>query len=592
MSKNKFNIKDFKKLPENQKKAIFTLLGSILAFIIVIIAASALIFNIDKGEDASSLPASGSDSKIVGNDSTYNKADGLLKLDKLKGTVLEAGKDAGDEYLTDTLFIGDSNMERLVNFEQIKLDNFAGKTGMGISSFNTEACVYFEDDSKAYTIAKAVAKMKPRRVIMTFGTNDAGGETTPKAFVDMYKNAITSIQKSYPHCDIIVNTIPPVAKKRTYNNISMQTIDAFNIALADMAKEMGIKLLNSNEILRGEDGFGKKDYFATEDGIHMNETGAKEFIKYVRTHAYEGKDTRPDTKNIPKRRKAPAATSSSQASPSNTSSSKAPIKYATVNYRVKVENGKALGTLKGEGFSDETQRAFTYSKDITSFTITAVPAEGYLFSKWSDGNTEPTRTDANVKESFSVTANFTKKADPVTIKLDQGNITIEEGKEFTVKAIVSGQVDAKNVAWKMDNVHVHIGESYTALLSVGEHTVEAFIEGAPAPVNIKVVVSKKVLPVTVKISGPTETTVGKPVSFTATVENGDSANVSWSLGGTPVGTGATYMFPAQTDGTFTIVATINGTSTATVPIVVKPVPPAPPVSSSTPNPTSDSTPKP
>ena len=104
-----------------------------------------------------------------------------------------------------------------------------------------------------------------------------------------------------------------------------------------------MKLLNSNEFLRGEDGFGKPQYFDAKDGIHFSENGAKAMIDYVASHEYTAKDRRPDTKNIPTRRATPVASVSS--------SSTAPVKKGViVSYHVKVADGKPLGTLKGDGF--------------------------------------------------------------------------------------------------------------------------------------------------------------------------------------------------------------------------------------------------
>ena len=50
--------------------------------------------------------------------------------------------------------------------------------------------------------------MKPRRVVMTFGTNDTGMEVSD--FIAHYTALIQAIQQSYPYTDIIVNTVPPV----------------------------------------------------------------------------------------------------------------------------------------------------------------------------------------------------------------------------------------------------------------------------------------------------------------------------------------------------------------------------------------------
>ena len=46
-------------------------------------------------------------------------------------------------------------------------------------------------------------------------------------------------------------------------------------------------------------------------------------------------------------------------------------------------------------------------------SVTATPASGYVFSSWSDGNTNATRT-INVSSNINLTANFTAIPDPPT----------------------------------------------------------------------------------------------------------------------------------------------------------------------------------
>ncbi|MDG0794819.1 cadherin-like beta sandwich domain-containing protein [Cohnella ginsengisoli] len=59
----------------------------------------------------------------------------------------------------------------------------------------------------------------------------------------------------------------------------------------------------------------------------------------------------------------------------------------------------ANGTITG----DTTQ---TVNEGADGAAVTAVPASGYHFVKWSDGNTSTTRTDTNVTADIAVTAEF------------------------------------------------------------------------------------------------------------------------------------------------------------------------------------------
>ena len=116
--------------------------------------------------------------------------------------------DLGAEYLDSTLFLGDSNTVRLYNNGLISLQQFCAKEGIGTQVALNEGIVTFKNDTTHYTIAQAVAKMKPRRVVMTFGTNDTGMEVAD--FISNYTALVQAIQEAYPYTDIIVNTVPPI----------------------------------------------------------------------------------------------------------------------------------------------------------------------------------------------------------------------------------------------------------------------------------------------------------------------------------------------------------------------------------------------
>ena len=48
---------------------------------------------------------------------------------------------------------------------------------------------------------------------------------------------------------------------------------------------------------------------------------------------------------------------------------------------------------------------------INTCSVTAVADDGYIFKRWSDGNTNPTRTDLAVNEDVTYTAEFVKVDD-------------------------------------------------------------------------------------------------------------------------------------------------------------------------------------
>ena len=383
---------------------------------------------------------------------------GHYQIDNASTALLTETADAGTDYLNDTLFLGDSNTVRLYNNGLISLQQFCAKEGIGTQVALNEGIVTFKKDSNHYTIPQAVAMMKPRRVVMTFGTNDTGMEVSD--FIAHYTALIQAIQQSYPYTDIIVNTVPPVpADHSNYPHMDQAKIDDFNMALLDLCEQLGVRFLNSAEALKGSDGYGIADYYTSGD-IHLKSAGLKAVLNYLRTHALQTEDRRPDTNNIPTRTMeyvsnpssavaAPSseAVSSSESQAESASSSESSSSESTsenkkfeAHYRVDKNGGGTLSVGNDTGNSSVT---YTVTDPDKSITVTAVPAEGHVFVKWSDGLTSKTRTDTDFKQNLDVTAVFGTASVHIT---SEGKGAV--GSSYTFKAALSGKyAKTENLRW-------------------------------------------------------------------------------------------------------------------------------------------------
>lgn len=224
--------------------------------------------------------------------------------------LLPENNETDRNYFRETLFIGDSNTEGLAAYNHLSLQYVMGVTGMPIQSVTTSRCIWFVGYEEPVTMPVAVGMLKPRRIIINFGTNNAGGTETDD-FIQSYENALAAITKAYPYADIIVESVLPVAKSRSYPNITMQDIDEFNLALAEMCRENDWKFLNTAQVFKDPNtGFMQSKYVA-KDGIHLNSDGYKLLLDYVGSHKYITEDTRPARGSIPTRRNPPREPSSS-----------------------------------------------------------------------------------------------------------------------------------------------------------------------------------------------------------------------------------------------------------------------------------------
>mgnify|MGYP000360317783 FL=1 len=414
---------------------------------------------------------------------------GHYQIDNASTALLTETADAGTDYLNDTLFLGDSNTVRLYNNGLISLQQFCAKEGIGTQVALSEGIVTFKKDPNHYTIPQAVAMMKPRRVVMTFGTNDTGMEVPD--FIAHYTALIQAIQQSYPYTDIIVNTVPPVpADHSNYPHMDQAKIDDFNMALLDLCEQLGVRFLNSAEALKGSDGYGIADYYTSGD-IHLKSAGLKAVLNYLRTHALQTEDRRPDTNNIPTRTMeyvsnpssavaAPSseAVSSSESQAESASSSESSSSESTsgdkkyeAHYRVDKNGGGTLSVGNDTGNSSVT---YTVTDPDKSITVTAVPAEGHVFVKWSDGLTSKTRTDTDFKQNLDVTAVFGTASVHIT---SEGKGAV--GSSYTFKAALSGKyAKTENLRWYAN------GQEVTQ--AAGKSSITVVVDSSMANASYKI----------------------------------------------------------------------------------------------------------
>lgn len=414
---------------------------------------------------------------------------GHYQIDNASTALLTETADAGTDYLNDTLFLGDSNTVRLYNNGLISLQQFCAKEGIGTQAALNEGIVTFKKDSNHYTIPQAVAMMKPRRVVMTFGTNDTGMEVPD--FIAHYTALIQAIQQSYPYTDIIVNTVPPVpADHSNYPHMDQAKIDDFNMALLEMCEQLGVRFLNSAEALKGSDGYGIADYYTSGD-IHLKSAGLKAVLNYLRTHALQTEDRRPDTNNIPTRTMeyvsnpssavaAPSseAVSSSESQAESASSSESSSSESTsedkkfeARYRVDKNGGGTLSVGNDTGNSSVT---YTVTDPDKSITVTAVPAEGHVFVKWSDGLTSKTRTDTDFKQNLDVTAVFGTASVHIT---SEGKGAV--GSSYTFKAALSGKyAKTENLRWYANGQEV--------MQAAGKSSITVVVDSSMANASYKI----------------------------------------------------------------------------------------------------------
>ncbi|MEG2929737.1 MAG: SGNH/GDSL hydrolase family protein [Oscillospiraceae bacterium] len=289
------------------RKRTASILALVLLIIIVILSMD--IFINEKPLDnsmaqsisfSSSSELSSNNSNIYHTvDAKYNKDWYSSSLKSFQDILLPYNSEKDTTYLSDTLFVGDSNTAGLSSFGYLPLQNVLGRRSMAIQSVASKEFVWFSGYENPVTIIKAVSLLKPRRIIINFGTNNTVG-TSVQDFADIYQSVLALIKSAYPHCDIIVAEVLPVGKLRENRHIKMQTIDEFNLALAKLCAQDGYKLLNFSEAFKDPNTGFMKPKYVSNDGVHLNSEGYETLLRYVCDHKLTVPDRRPPRGFVPK----------------------------------------------------------------------------------------------------------------------------------------------------------------------------------------------------------------------------------------------------------------------------------------------------
>lgn len=385
-------------------------------------------------------------------DQNYDKNEDALDANQLGATILLETEDAGQEYIDETLFIGDSNTVRTMMYGHTTWDNVVAAVSMGIQHVPTLKLAYFVGYKDPLTVPQAVKVIQPKRIIITYGTNNTIGWSTDK-FIENYKVALKAIAQAYPYADIIINSVPPIDKERENMAVTMQTIDKFNKALAEMAKEEEYKFLNTAEVLKDPaTGFAKKDY-TIGDGIHLSKKGMEAMFSYIRTHSYITPDNRPKPlKKVPKREETPTGIISND--PLAVRGGKKTVTF--------LSSDTALGTIDGE-----TQQKVKQTLTCSEVYANAKVDEGAIFTGWSTthGNivspletrlqfTVPKMPDD--QQEVTITANFKKAQVTIQYNTQQTSaLTMDKGHTLQLVAGVDADFKGdKTITWKSDDTSV------------------------------------------------------------------------------------------------------------------------------------------
>ena len=201
----------------------------------------------------------------------------------LEDVQLKESADAGEEYQNSTAYLGDSVSLGLGVF-----GNHPKELVIAKGSINPLDAVMKQlielDDGTFVNFPDALSKLDAKRAVLTFGAN-AISVMSEETFLNYYIKLIDEVKEKNPNCEIIIQSISPIATTCTFKKFTNQLINRANLLLLILAYSEDVKFLNSAPALKGDDGYLKLEYCSSDDGIHINEDGYTIWIDFLRTHA-------------------------------------------------------------------------------------------------------------------------------------------------------------------------------------------------------------------------------------------------------------------------------------------------------------------
>lgn len=196
------------------------------------------------------------------------------------------GESADPEtWFQDAVFIGDSRVEGLHSFSGIKGGEFLTYTGLTIYEVDNGKEVIRQGDKKL-PLLEALSRKSCGKIYIALGINELG-YFDADGFAETYGRVIDKLRECQPDAAIYVQAIIPVntAKCGTNNQpyyITNEAIRSYNEALAAMAGEKKVFLLDVPQSLIDEDGEALADY--SSDGVHFKKEGYVVWLEDLLRH--------------------------------------------------------------------------------------------------------------------------------------------------------------------------------------------------------------------------------------------------------------------------------------------------------------------
>ena len=203
--------------------------------------------------------------------------------------ILEESEDMGEEYIDSLVFLGDSTTYGLKTYKMLK-DGKSTKqlwaadgATLSISDILTKKIIY-PQTGKEMLISEAAKLAKPEYLVVTLGAEGLRAMDEDE-FVKQYTALVDALISASPETKLILQSIFPSNEKLA--KLTNEKIDAANQHILKIAEEKGVRYLDTQSVLKDENGGLNEKYDNGGTGMNMNAEGFGIVLDYIRTHGYK-----------------------------------------------------------------------------------------------------------------------------------------------------------------------------------------------------------------------------------------------------------------------------------------------------------------
>lgn len=132
-----------------------------------------------------------------------------------------------------------------------------------------------------------VIQYQPKKVFLLIGINDIGRGLPLEVIANNYRQIMERIKKGSPKTILYVQSVLPMNErilKADYLKNKKDSILQLNVAIQNLAREMGVEYINLHPVFADEQGELKEDY--TIDGIHLKPAAYVQWVAFLKRKKY------------------------------------------------------------------------------------------------------------------------------------------------------------------------------------------------------------------------------------------------------------------------------------------------------------------